>query len=801
MTHPTPSPAADDGRGVSDGRSDGRGQKRPPWDDESSANDRSSKRRASRACLSCRNRKVRCDVVKGGVPCTNCRLDRIDCVVTESNRGRRPTVAASAAAHITTDPGRAGSTDYPAANANSSTTSTAPVAHAAPAAPPISPHCHCSHAHNHRPPSRYQEPRGPHTAILSPPHTGAEDYLVSLSFEERPNQPRHQLDEPLESSQRQSAEALHPLPSLGEIDNQSPGGHATRLPSFIRPLPPHIAARDLDYLADKDALTIPDRDLRDELLQTYAEIAHPFMPALDLHEFLACVLEPRPNSISLLLFQAVMFVSVVFIDDECLRARGLSSKKTARKVFFARVRLLYGLDCEQDRLALVQSLLMMTYWYDCPEDEKDTWYWMGIAFSLAQVMSLHRDPQHLPITAKEKCLRRRIWWSCVMRDRLLALGIRRPARIRDHDFDVKELRIDDFDLSPASEALLSLLGESRMTGEDRAARAIMAAMCVDLAKLCICLGHILHSQYSVLGPHAVGSEYFFKVIVMPKRSERQVQELLECDAELADWFRQRDPRSKYVTGTNPTEGDKAERIIRLHRSQLQMKYLTTLCVLHRPQVFCSAPGPEFGVTRELSREKLTEAAVAMTKLAFEMEMSDQLRYLSTSSIPAFLSAALIHVLEVRSPDEEVRNISIGRFYQCFHVLNELQEMYSSADYAVRFLEMVLNKIDTKIPMLRLASVSKSSQGPQGRDNSSSLQRDAPTSKNETLLTDPLAGNQTSLHTDQSLTPFMNSLDAWPVIADGLLMNSNSQLEAEVFGTSPVLSTWTDINSLLPAILD
>ncbi|KAJ4181910.1 hypothetical protein NW767_013997 [Fusarium falciforme] len=183
MTHPTPSPAADDGRGVSDGRSDGRGQKRPPWDDESSANDRSSKRRASRACLSCRNRKVRCDVVKGGVPCTNCRLDRIDCVVTESNRGRRPTVAASAAAHITTDPGRAGSTDYPAANANSSTTSTAPVAHAAPAAPPISPHCHCSHAHNHRPPSRYQEPRGPHTAILSPPHTGAEDYLVSLSFE------------------------------------------------------------------------------------------------------------------------------------------------------------------------------------------------------------------------------------------------------------------------------------------------------------------------------------------------------------------------------------------------------------------------------------------------------------------------------------------------------------------------------------------------------------------------------------------------------------------------------------------
>lgn len=74
------------------------GQKRPAaaaWDD--SANDRaSSKRRASRACLSCRNRKVRCDVINSGVPCTNCRLDCVDCVVTESNRGRRPTASGPA---------------------------------------------------------------------------------------------------------------------------------------------------------------------------------------------------------------------------------------------------------------------------------------------------------------------------------------------------------------------------------------------------------------------------------------------------------------------------------------------------------------------------------------------------------------------------------------------------------------------------------------------------------------------------------------------------------------------------------
>ena len=44
------------------------------------------KRRASRACQCCRTRKVRCNVVEHGAPCTNCRLDEVECIVTESKR-------------------------------------------------------------------------------------------------------------------------------------------------------------------------------------------------------------------------------------------------------------------------------------------------------------------------------------------------------------------------------------------------------------------------------------------------------------------------------------------------------------------------------------------------------------------------------------------------------------------------------------------------------------------------------------------------------------------------------------------
>ena len=66
-------------------------RKRPgTWDDNSStAGNRVAKNRAPRACVTCRDRKVRCDVVSGGVPCTNCRLDDVDCILKPSNRGKQ----------------------------------------------------------------------------------------------------------------------------------------------------------------------------------------------------------------------------------------------------------------------------------------------------------------------------------------------------------------------------------------------------------------------------------------------------------------------------------------------------------------------------------------------------------------------------------------------------------------------------------------------------------------------------------------------------------------------------------------
>src|SRR3954447_52474 len=98
-----------------------------------------------------------------------------------------------------------------------------------------------------------------------------------------------------------------------------------------------------------------------------------------------------------------------------------------------------------DRVSLVQALLLMTYWYETPDDQKDTWHWMGVAISLAHTIGLHRDPANSNMEPNRKKLWKRIWWSTFMRDRLVALGMRRPTRVKDEDYDVPMLTEEDFE--------------------------------------------------------------------------------------------------------------------------------------------------------------------------------------------------------------------------------------------------------------------------------------------------------------------------------------------------------------------
>lgn len=342
-------------------------------------------------------------------------------------------------------------------------------------------------------------------------------------------------------------------------------------------------------------------------------------------------------------------------------------------------------------MALVQAILLLTFYYETPDDQKDTWHWMGVATSLAHTIGLHRNAAKSWLDSKRLHLWKRIWWCLYMRDRLIALGMRRPTRVKAEDCDVPMLTMDDFDIVAIPESV-SCVPFDTLIARNRAHQRQTATMCIEKAKLCVCISHVLSKQYCVLNNQLGMSNERTTMMLLPKKGEPETDELKACDDELQRWLDELPEEAKYeenLTG-NPA--------IDLNRTLLHMIFMTTLSALHRPQVLPSEPPKAErsanGSTPELleiSRKNVRRAAFAITNMAQQLDAHDLVRYLPTTGVTVLLPAIIIHLLDIKSPDEETRRNSLRGFCQCMQVMAKLRETYAAADYSTAFLEAAIRK--------------------------------------------------------------------------------------------------------------
>ncbi|KAG9387615.1 Cutinase transcription factor 1 alpha [Pyrenophora tritici-repentis] len=495
-------------------------------------------------------------------------------------------------------------------------------------------------------------------------------------------------------------------PFFGSLPKKPAPGE---LPKFIKPLPSRIGPDEISYLEKKGALTVPRGSLRSEMLRAYVEFVHPYMPLLDLHDFLTMVdqRDGANGKVSLILFQAVMFAGSAFVGMEHLRSAGYATRKDARKDFFQKTRILYDFDYESDRVSLVQALLLLTYYYETPDDQKDTWHWMGVATSVAHTIGLHRNPDNTNLDTKRVKLWKRIWWSTYMRDRLIALGMRRPTRIKTEDFDVPMLTLDDFEIAPLPESIKCLPADCRIARDVDAQRQL-AIMCIEKARLCLCISHVLSKQYCVLNNNHGLQNDRTTMMLLPKKLDPATSEVKTCDEELQKWVSELPEEAKY---TDKPSGHAA---IDLSRCLLHMVFFTTLSALHRPQVLPNAQGasactpPKAGAESELldvSRRNVRRAASAITSIAQRLDASGLVQYLPTTGVTVLLPAIIIHLLDIKAPEEETRRTSLRGFCQCMAVMGKLRDLYAAADYSVAFLEAAIRKAGIHVAPVAAAHTS------------------------------------------------------------------------------------------------
>jgi hypothetical protein len=342
----------------------------------------------------------------------------------------------------------------------------------------------------------------------------------------------------------------------------------------------------------------------------------------------------------------------------------------------------------------------MTYWYETPDDQKDTWHWMGVAISLAHTIGLHRNPENSNMEPNKKKLWKRIWWSCFMRDRLVALGMRRPTRIKDEDYDVPMLTEDDFEIAPLSDSITIIPTDCTLIRDVDAQREL-AHMCIAKAKLCLCISHVLGAQYSVLvrcqGMQGQEGSTRSSVMLFPKKLD-QTDEVERCDDELTQWVNELPACCQY---TNEMGVGNSAAPVFVQRALLHMVYFTTLSALHRPQVLPSAAISQPEGSRELqdsSRKKVREASREITRVSQDLHARGLERYLPTTGVTVLLPAIIIHLLDIKSCNDDARQAAMDGFCQCMLVLEKLRDNYASADFATQFLEAAIRKADIDVMM-------------------------------------------------------------------------------------------------------
>ncbi|KAI1377547.1 fungal-specific transcription factor domain-containing protein [Hypoxylon crocopeplum] len=587
------------------------------------------RQRASRACETCHARKVRCDAASLGVPCTNCVAFQIECKIPQPKR-KKPNTNTSR----DSDSDRGDVVEEPSPKPIAASSNTFPAR-----------------------PAVYHSSEGVPATTLTEAQARKEevdnDTFVNLVM--KPKFTRAPITE------------AGRVAFLGESSNLTLLVHDRQGASDVvhYPLPENVRGSrarlteldniEIDILHQRGAFLLPPRSLCDELIDAYFKWVHPIVPVINKNRFMRQYRDPK-NPPSLLLLQAVLLAgSRVCNNQQLMDANG--STTPAALTFYKRAKALYDANYEDDRVTIVQALLLMGWYWEGPEDvTKNVFYWSRVAIIVAQGSGMHRSVEASQLSVADKRLWKRIWWTLFTRDRSVAVALGRPCNINLDDSDVEMLTEDDF------------IEDEPDNASGFAPDPIHVQFFLQYVKLCEIMGLVLSQQYSVAS----------------KGRRQNAIDLTHSDMALADWL-QNCPKSVYWE------------MPRHHfwAALLHSNYYTTLCLLHRahmpPNSSNAARFPDDSAYP--SRNIAFQAAGMITSIIENLSAHDELRYCPAFVVYSLFSALIMHVYQMRSPVPSIQQVTQIRIRTCMDALKEVSRVWLVGKMVSTLFESILgNKV-------------------------------------------------------------------------------------------------------------
>ncbi|KIW66614.1 hypothetical protein, variant [Phialophora macrospora] len=587
------------------------------------------RQRASRACETCHARKVRCDAASLGVPCTNCVAFSIECRIPVPKRKR------ASAARAKDEESETGDSQQPGTPTDPRLTR------------PTQP----------KPTAGYNSPDGiPSTQISEAQAAQQAANNSTMAQFMKPKFARA----PIKEAGR--------VAYLGESSNLSllvHDRHGTTdvvhypLPENIRGARARLTEPDqmeIEILQQRGAFLLPPRALCDELVDAYFRWVAPIVPVINRSRFMKRYRDTK-NPPSLLLLQAILLAgSRVCTNPQLMDATG--STTPAAMTFYKRAKALYDANYEDDRITIVQALILMGWYWEGPEDvTKNVFYWTRVAIVVAQGAGMHRSVESSQLSRQDKRLWKRVWWSLFTRDRSVAVALGRPVSINTDDSDVEMITEEDF------------IEDEGDPSNDYEADPVHIQFFLQYVKLCEIMGLVLSQQYSVAS----------------KARRTNAIDLTHSDMALADWL-QNCPREVYWERSRH----------HFWSALLHSNYYTTLCLLHRAHMPPATAKPHDYENVDMaypSRTIAFQAAGMITSIMENLLAHDQVKYTPAFIVYSLFSALIMHVYQMRSSVPSVVAASQERINVCMNALKEVSKVWLVAKMVHTLFESILgNKV-------------------------------------------------------------------------------------------------------------
>jgi hypothetical protein len=495
------------------------------------------------------------------------------------------------------------------------------------------------------------------------------------------------------------AQAQFPSPhSLGHSSHHSVwstiSGRTQQLPEYVSPLPASLNEDDINYLQKKGALTLPDSQLRDECLMGYLSHVHPFYPVCSFRKVKSLLSGTIGNDekISLLLLQVLIFAGSSWADVKLVRRSGFLTRRAFREATHQKVRLLYDVDYENDRLCLVQSLILLSFWWKGADQLKDAFHYLSIAQIIARTIGLHKAASDVDMDPAFHKIRRRVWWSLIIRHIICSFGLSRAPVYRECQ-QIPMLCQEDFNYDDSN------TGFQDPVLLHSAPRAyLLARICIAHAQLVMIFGRILIEacpEESLAGRTTAlyASQQMNGVPESETPRQLNTKQLADLEIELMRW-REQLADDLWHTGGLPAEMTAWSQAEYASKAYIAVMYHAAYLTLHRPQMLpLKNQYSSLYQNEDSSRLAVRQAAGEITTILMEFFNADIVTSVSSTCLSCILPAAISCVFDLVSEDSAVRAQASQMLEGLKAIIQEFSEPQWAPEWMLKTIEHIQARVE------------------------------------------------------------------------------------------------------------